>query len=74
LVEEFLYAREGGSGGDAVDQHKALAFPDPLISQSRVFFLSRRIEHFEHARLGINDHLLSVRVFDGGVVRFDEVV
>ena len=36
--------------------------------------LSCRIEDFNQTRLVVNNGVLSVRVFDGGVIAFDEVI
>lgn len=44
------------------------SLPDPLVSQCGVLFLTSSIEDFKHAGLLIDDHLLSVRVFDGRIV------
>ena len=74
LAVEALYAGEGGARGDAVDEHEALAVAYPLVPQCNVLLLAGRVEHLEHARLAVDLHLLAVRVFDGGVVRLDEVV
>lgn len=68
LVMETLDAGKRGAGRDAVDEDKALAVADPLVSQGSVFFLTGGVEHFEHARLAIDNDLLSVLVLNGGIV------
>lgn len=74
LVVEALDAGEGGARRDAVDEDEALAVAYPLVSQRNVLLLAGGVEHLEHARLAVDLHLLSVRVFNGGVVGLDEVV
>lgn len=74
LVVEHFYLLKGRAGGYAVHEHKTLSVSYPLISQRDVVFLAGGIEHFEHTWLAVDLHLLAVRVFDGGVVRLDEVV
>lgn len=71
---EALDAVEGGAGGDAVDEDEAFAVADPLVAEGGVFFLAGCVEDFEHAGLVVDDDLLAVGVFDGGVVGLDEVV
>jgi hypothetical protein len=57
---ESLYAGEGGTGRDAVDEDKPLAVAYPLVSECDIFFLAGGIEYFEHARLAVDLHLLTV--------------
>ena len=66
-------ALKGGPGGDAVDKEETFAIADPLITESGVLFLSGGVEDFEDARLVIDDDLLPVRIFDGGVVCLNKV-
>jgi hypothetical protein len=74
LVMKSLDAGKGGARGDAVHQHKAFSITDPLVSECCVFFLPRRVQDFQHARMAVDDDLLPVRVFNGGIVGFDKVV
>lgn len=74
LVVEFGDARERGARCDTVDQYETLAISNPLVAQCGVFFLARRVQHLEHARLLVDDDLFAVGVFDGGIVGFDEVI
>ena len=68
LIVEARDAGEGRARRDAVDQDETLAVADPLVAQRRILFLPCRVEHLQHARLPVNDHLLAVGVFDGGIV------
>lgn len=60
LVVEFPYSVERGARGDAVHQHKAFSVSNPLISQRGIFLLTRGIQHFEHARLTVDDDLFPI--------------
>lgn len=68
LVVEALDARKRGARGDAVDENEPLAVTDPLVAEGRVFFLTSGVEDFEHARLGVDDDLLSVLVLNCGII------
>ena len=74
LIVELLYPRKGRPRSDAVDKDEAFAVADPLVSQCGVFLLPSGIQDFQHARLAIDHHLLSVRIFNSRVVCFDEVI
>lgn len=65
---EPLDAREGRARRDAVHEEEALAVPDPLVPERRVFFLPCRVQHLEHACLAVYHGLLPVRVLNGRVV------
>jgi len=50
-----LDSLKGRARQDRVHQDKALAVTDPLVTQSRVLLLSRRVEHLNHAHLFMDD-------------------
>ena len=74
LLVKLLYSYKGRTACDGIDEDEPFAVTDPLIPERRVLFLSCGIQDFKHTRLSVDNNLLSVRVFDGGVISFDKVI
>src|ERR1700744_4966301 len=71
---ELLDPLKGVSGCNTVDEDETLSISYPLVAESGIFFLSSRIQHFEHASLLINHDLFAIGVFDGWVIGLHEMV
>lgn len=74
LIVKLLYAGERSSRGDAVNEDEPFAVTDPLVSQRSIFLLTCCVQYFQHARLLINHDLFTIRVFDGRIIGFNEMV
>lgn len=73
LRAEFVAVVERGRRVDGVDEDEAVSGAHVGVSQRRELFLSGGIQDVEHDGLAVDVDLLSVEVFDGGVVLFDEL-
>ena len=72
----YLVNNVGEAGGEVDREHNEndIAFWVAQWPQSVVFFLAGGIQHFQHARLLVDNDLLAVGVFDSWVICFDKVV
>lgn len=74
VVELSLNLFKSRAGCNRVDEHEARAVAHVLIAHSRVFFLTRGIENVQQACFIIANDLLSVAIFDGGIVAVNKVI
>jgi len=72
LVADVCEVVEGGLGDSRIDQDETLAIFHVQVAHGGELFGTSRIQDFQHALVSVNFELFAVRIFNRGVILFDE--